>query len=630
MSRARFLTELAQRYEGLHTSKEDAFWNAYMGLCDDADAARRKLDEAEVELKRFLRDPELQDTVRAQLAALADSPVDTADTTGAAEAEHRTALEGWLRTLEAHGIASAEGRAQAEEIVEAEGSLARARGSMKLGYIEPGQGFQTASSVKLAVMLNNDPDSKLRKAAWEGLRSIEDCVLASGFVELIRERNRLGRSLGGEDFYDWTVRRTEGLTKREIFSLLDELERETRECAQRSLLELAGSGKLTPWDVRYAMTGDVTREQDPYFPFEKAIERWGRSFAALGIDYRGARMVLDLLDRKGKYENGFMHGPEIAWRDAGNLKPARIQFTANAIPGMVGSGHRATATLFHEGGHAAHFANIDMPAPCFGQEFAPTSVAFAETQSMFLDSLIDDADWQARYAHDLEGKAIPWELIRKGIEKNQPYAAWGARTMLAVCYGEKAIYEIPDAELSATRILEELREVERRMLFLDEGSPRPVLSVPHLLAGESCAYYHGYVMAEMAVQQTRHFFLERDGHLVDNPRIGPELCQAYWRPGNSKSFKQFVRALTGKELSASLLSEKLNRSVDETLDRARKAYEAAAQLPQPQGAVELNAKIRVAHGKETVAELDQRGFGAFAADFEGWIGARATAAQARS
>ena len=50
------------------------------------------------------------------------------------------------------------------------------------------------------------------------------------------------------------------------------------------------------------------------------------------------------------------------------------------------------------GGHAAHFANIDQCSPMFSQERAPTSVAYAENQSMFLDSFIDDAAWKGRYA----------------------------------------------------------------------------------------------------------------------------------------------------------------------------------------------------------------------------------------
>lgn len=59
----------------------------------------------------------------------------------------------------------------------------------------------------------------------------------------------------------------------------------------------------------------------------------------------------------------------------------------------VSSGMQCSA-----GGHAAHFANIDQGSPMFSQERAPTSVAYAENQSMLLDSFIDDAAWKGRYA----------------------------------------------------------------------------------------------------------------------------------------------------------------------------------------------------------------------------------------
>src|SRR5262249_45169207 len=154
-------------------------------------------------------------------------------------------------------------------------------------------------------------------------------------------RNRLGRMLGAEDYYDWKVRRVEGITKQDVFDRLDDLERRTRDAARRSIDELRekkGEASVRPWNLRFTVAGDVTKEQDPYFPFSRSIERWGRSFMALGIRYANAELVLDLVDRQGKYENGFMHGPVPAWREDGRLRPARIQFTANAIPGMVGSG----------------------------------------------------------------------------------------------------------------------------------------------------------------------------------------------------------------------------------------------------------------------------------------------------
>ena len=73
----------------------------------------------------------------------------------------------------------------------------------------------------------------------------------------------------------------------------------------------------------------------------------------------------------------------------GRWVPAAINFTSEAKPDQVGSGIRAINTLFHEGGHAAHFANVVQNSPCFSQEYPPTSMAYAETQSMFCDQPAD-------------------------------------------------------------------------------------------------------------------------------------------------------------------------------------------------------------------------------------------------
>ena len=83
----------------------------------------------------------------------------------------------------------------------------------------------------------------------------------------------------------------------------------------------------------------------------------------------------------------------VAFFDHGTWRPARINFTANAVPGQVGSGLRATETLFHEGGHAAHFANILSDAPCFAQEFAPkirvNAIAVGSTRTEALQTVLN-------------------------------------------------------------------------------------------------------------------------------------------------------------------------------------------------------------------------------------------------
>ena len=64
----------------------------------------------------------------------------------------------------------------------------------------------------------------LRKAAHRGLQSIELEMLDKGFLEIVRERNKLGRMLGYADYYDYKVTRNEGFSKKVLFDILDDLE----------------------------------------------------------------------------------------------------------------------------------------------------------------------------------------------------------------------------------------------------------------------------------------------------------------------------------------------------------------------------------------------------------------------
>mmetsp|Transcript_33260 Transcript_33260/g.77817 ORF Transcript_33260/g.77817 Transcript_33260/m.77817 type:complete len:359 (+) Transcript_33260:1088-2164(+) len=336
---------------------------------------------------------------------------------------------------------------------------------------------------------------------------------------------------------------------------------------------------------------------------------WGRSFSRLGIQYRGATMDLDLLDRKGKYSNGFCHWPQPAWvKPNGEFQPALTHFTSLADPAAVGSGHTALTTLMHEAGHAAHFANIEQPSPLFAQERAPTSVAYAELQSMFLDSLVGDAAWRARYARDRKGDAIPWNLVEADLRATAPYKVFALRAMLAVPYFEKALYELPEAEVTAERILKLADEIETKI----QGgfSSRPLLSVPHLLADEASCYYHGYVLAEMGVHQTRAFFLKKYGRIVDNKDVGPALTSAYWKPGNSRMFLDLVKELTGAPLTGDAWVAELGEDIEELVKGEKKEYEWGVAQPNPTSEsadVDLGMRVRFVNGDTVIADTSKGG-----------------------
>jgi len=113
-----------------------------------------------------------------------------------------------------------------------------------------------------------------RKACYEGLTKIGDFVTENGFVELVKVRNRMAKTLGFLDFYDYKVTNAEGFGKIALFEILDTLEKGTRpileEARKRFADENGGADALEPWNLGFLMAGDVTRRMDPYFPFEKS------------------------------------------------------------------------------------------------------------------------------------------------------------------------------------------------------------------------------------------------------------------------------------------------------------------------------------------------------------------------
>ena len=111
----------------------------------------------------------------------------------------------------------------------------------------------------------------------------------------------------------------------------------------------------------------------------------------------------------------------------------------------------------------------------------------AENQSMFLDSLCGDAAWRARYALDRSGQPLPWAVHEAELRATFPYKVFALRSMLSVPYFEKALYELPEDEVTAERIQALADEVEKEV----QGglAPRPMLSVPHIISDEASCYY---------------------------------------------------------------------------------------------------------------------------------------------
>ncbi|TAI94884.1 M3 family metallopeptidase [Pectobacterium versatile] len=596
---ADYFNALNRDYLAVHQAKEELFWQLYMGTGNDEVSER--FSAAESAYKRFISQPQRLAELRTHLATLENSPRD----------EQQQALshglQGWYRFFDCNVIEDPQAQALMDEIITAESALYAKRKSYEMTHLDAKGERVSASLGELLTNQTTNDTEAYRQSSQQALRDLEQWLLQNGFPELISLRNRFARQMGYRNYFDYKVNKTERMTPEQLFAILDPFEEQTREANARSLKNLAdekGEDALQPWNIRYASAGDVTRQLDPYFPFSASLERWINSFKRLRIGFNGAEMQLDLLVRKGKYENGFMHGPVPPFVQEGKWVPARINFTSLAKPDQIGSGASGINTLFHEGGHAAHFANIRQNAPCFSQEFPPTSMAYAETQSMFCDSLLGDADWLKRYAKNAQGETIPDELIRADISTQQPMRAFSERHILLVPYFEWQLYSWDDEARTPEAMTQLARDTEQRILGIS-GSPRPTLAIPHLLSMESACSYQGYLLALMAVEQTRSYFLQRDGYLMDNPAIGPDLAQHYWHPGNSVSHDDTLRSLTGEGFNPAYLAQACNLTVDEAWQQAEGMMTQAAGRPQPAADFDLSARIRVVDGSRVLADNEQ-------------------------
>jgi len=624
MQSARALFDsLNTEYLAVHKTKEDLFWDTYMAVSnDDAGFSR-----AEQDYKNFISDPSRLAKVRAALACLPAADTD------AEAAALRQGLKGWLALFEANIIDSDAARQLMAELIELESALFAKRRDLVLKHVNDAGEQEETTLSGLATNLATNRNEAARKSSLDAMLSLEQWVLDNGFLEIVKKRNAFARAQGFPNYFDFKVQKNEQMSADHLFGILEDFENRTRDANLRALDDLVrthGADARQGWNLRFYVSGDTTRQIDPYLSFKKGLERWVRSFRHLGIAYRGATMQLDLLERKGKYQNGFCHGPIPSFFDAKQKWVAgQINFTANAQPNQVGSGARAINTLFHEGGHAAHFANVTLNSPCFSQEFAPTSMAYAETQSMFCDSLLDDADWLKRYAHDANGHPIPDALIHARIQSAQPFAAFNERSILVVPYFERALYQMPESDLSAEAVLALARASELRILGV-QVSPRPLLAIPHLLNQESAAAYHGYLLANMAVYQTRAYFEKTYGYLTDNPAIGPALAKHYWARGNSIDHNATLLSLTGEPFNAKYLADSCNQTVEEAWSEAQaKMAEAASRQYPPAPIPDLNATIRIVHGAELIAD-NSESEDAMCRQFERWVDQRypATAATA--
>jgi len=494
----------------------------------DLDAYRRSADSFTTELMReyYRHYAGLQDSFEIEPIYARHAGLFTRDAVHALrELDTRMAGDGngdarrrarMLLDFAVEGYVGESTKAIEEELAHAEAALTIEVGDGRIGFREA------------PVVQANTPDPDRRAEIERALLKATDEQLGSHHRERVERQHACATELGWASYADMCAHcknidlnalsaQTAAFAQASAASYPRVLEPELRRTLGIGVTELRRAD--LPRFFRAA-------EQDRHFPSASLTESFAETMRGLGIEVAAQTGVtFDVESRPNKSPRAF-------------CAPVRVPGEVYLVVAPVG-GRDDYATLFHEGGHTEHAANVDPALPFEFRRLGDNSIS--ETYAFLLQHLVEDPEWLSRRL----GVADASELVAHAKAKRLVYLRR---------YAGKIAYEL---ELHGTggdgwsALAHRYSELLGAALQIEWPTETFLADVDE---GFYCACY---LRAWALETHLRSYLHERFGpSWFASPEAG-EVLRGLWRDGQRLDAEELLGELTGERLDFGAVLEDL-------------------------------------------------------------------------
>jgi hypothetical protein len=267
-------------------------------------------------------------------------------------------------------------------------------------------------------------------------------------------------------------------------------------------------------------------DTDASFPSDRLTHSFVETMAGLGIDVAAQPgVILDAEWRPKKSPRAF-------------CAPVRAPGEVYLVIAPVG-GRDDFAALFHEGGHAEHFAHVDRALPFEFRLLGDNAIT--EAYAFLFQHLIEDPEWLRRHL---------------GVEEDGALSAYARASRLVYLrrYTAKFTYEL-ELHGPSDGGLDALADRYAELLSGAVRVPWPRQSF--LVDVDPDFYCAAYLRAWALEARLRGHLRERFGPVwFEDPEAG-ETLRALWRDGQRLAPEEMLRELSGEALDFTVLSGEL-------------------------------------------------------------------------